>query len=160
MATIAPLNYTCIICKNNFPSENFYVRRRKRKDGSLSQERRNHCNSCQRKRSAKWQIENPISFMWSSAKSRAKSGNLPFNIEKSDIKIPEECPILKIKLKRTDGSASANSPTLDKIIPSLGYIKGNIQVISYMANIMKSNATPEEILNFCEWGLKTFRKEK
>jgi hypothetical protein len=159
MATILPKIYSCIVCNKNLEEEHFYIRKRKRKDGTLSNERRSHCNSCQKIRSKEWQNKNPISFMWSSAKSRAKSENLPFNIEKSDIKIPEKCPILKFELKKSIGNANKNSPTLDKIIPSLGYVKGNIQVISYMANIMKSNATPEEILSFCEWAFKTFRKE-
>lgn len=159
MATIAPLNYACIVCKRSLPPDEFYIRRRKRKDGTLSSERRAHCNECQKSRNLKWQVNNPIANMWSAAKARAKSDNLPFDIEQSDIVITEECPILGIKLWRAKGQAGPNSPTLDKIIPSLGYVKGNIQVISYMANIMKSNATPEQILKFCEWGFKTFKKD-
>lgn len=38
-----------------------------------------------------------------------------------------------------------DSPTIDKIIPNLGYVKGNVWVISAKANRMKSNATVEEL---------------
>lgn len=46
------------------------------------------------------------------------------------------------------------SPSLDKIIPSLGYAKGNIWVISYRANTIKNNCTFEEIQKLYEALLK------
>ena len=88
------------------------------------------------------------------AKARAKKNNLSFDIEIEDIIVPEICPILEIKLERKPygerGSFRPNSPSLDKIIPELGYIKGNIIVISMKANIMKCNATQEELLLFAK----------
>ena len=89
--------------------------------------------------------ENIQSILYWNAKRRAKEKNLPFNIEKSDVIIPEYCPILNIKLKVNEGVAKDSSPTLDRIIPSKGYVKGNIQVISYRANTIKNDATIEEL---------------
>lgn len=87
------------------------------------------------------------------AKSRAKKKNLEFNLELSDIVIPEYCPILKIKLvERTE-----HAPSLDRINPTKGYIKGNIQVISRKANVMKNNATPEELVRFANWVKKIYQ---
>lgn len=86
--------------------------------------------------------------MWMICKSRAKKYNLPFSIEISDIKIPEKCPLLEIPIVINIGKAKDNSPTLDKIIPELGYVKGNIQVISRKANWMKSNGTIQEFETF------------
>lgn len=80
------------------------------------------------------------------ARQRAKNKNLPFNIKLDDIIIPEYCPLLNIKLFKTKGHSTDNSPTLDRILPELGYIKGNIWVISYRANAIKRDALPEEIL--------------
>ena len=93
----------------------------------------------------------PELLLLRSAKHRAKAGNFPIDITIEDIKIPEFCPILKIKLEVSIENAAYNSPSLDKIIPELGYIKGNVQVISNLANTMKWNATFEQLINFAEW---------
>lgn len=37
---------------------------------------------------------------------------------------------------------------MDKIIPEKGYVKGNVRVISALANLMKNNATIEQLINF------------
>lgn len=82
------------------------------------------------------------------AKQRAKRDNLSFNITYEDITIPEYCPLLGIKLNNHLGEGNnlvEDSPSIDKIIPSLGYIKGNVWVISNKANRIKSNATFEEL---------------
>lgn len=56
-------------------------------------------------------------------------------------------------MKRNVGKPEDNSPTLDRIIPELGYVKNNIIVISFRANRIKCNATIDElkkITNFYE----------
>ncbi|HXQ35035.1 MAG TPA: hypothetical protein VN843_13560 [Anaerolineales bacterium] len=84
--------------------------------------------------------------MWGAAKHRAKNKNLEFNIDWSDIHIPEKCPLLEIPLIRKQGSGmSANSPSLDRINPTKGYVKGNVWVISGKANAVKNNASIEEV---------------
>ena len=47
--------------------------------------------------------------------------------------------------------AVPSSPSLDRIIPELGYVPGNVQVISHQANTMKSNATLKELKAFAAW---------
>jgi hypothetical protein len=90
------------------------------------------------------------------ARVRAKKDGYPCDISWEDIVIPEYCPILGVKLESGIGTVCNTSPTLDKIIPEKGYIKGNIQVISSKANLVKNDATPEEMLMFAEWAFKTF----
>ena len=79
------------------------------------------------------------------AKQRAKKANLPFNITIDDLTIPEKCPVLGIDIVIGSGQPVDGSPSLDKIIPSLGYVKGNVEVISWRANALKRDATVPEM---------------
>lgn len=87
--------------------------------------------------------------MWRNAKRRAEKYGLPFTIERDDITIPSRCPVLGIELRHDyngqKGSSIANSPSLDRIIPELGYTPDNILVVSRLANNIKSNATIDQI---------------
>lgn len=114
------------------------------------------------KSSLSWKRRNPKSVIITAVRSRAKRDGIPFNITEEDFDIPEYCPILGLKLKEASiGSIGRNSPSLDKILPELGYVKGNVRVISNMANSMKQDATPEELILFCKNTLKeSVRDEK
>ena len=82
-------------------------------------------------------------LMW--ARGRAKRKKLPFNLELTDIQIPGICPVLGIRLERGNRGGCAASASLDRIVPELGYTKGNVHVISLRANRLKSDATPAEL---------------
>lgn len=79
------------------------------------------------------------------ARRRAKIDNLEFNLELSDIIIPEFCPLLKCKLNTNYTNQCPTSPALDRINNNLGYIKGNVWVISHRANTVKSNCALDEL---------------
>lgn len=99
-------------------------------------------------------LSNTAAYMLRRAKSRAKKSNLSFDLTIEDIIIPEFCPILKLKLEVSlSGAPSNNSPSLDRIVPELGYTKGNVMVISNLANVMKNNARAEELVLFAKWVL-------
>ena len=66
---------------------------------------------------------NPERVLCQSAKERAVKFNLPFDIAPSDIIIPSHCKILGITLFKGKGNPAANSPSLDRIDPKLGYTK-------------------------------------
>ena len=90
--------------------------------------------------------------MFAHAKDRAKKLNLPFNLELTDIAIPERCPVFpEMLLSVGVGGPQPNSPSLDRLVPSLGYIKGNIRVISDRANRIKRDATADELFRIAEW---------
>ena len=81
-------------------------------------------------------------------KSRSKIVGVPFNLDINDFETPEYCPILGIKLEYGLTGKNTRSdfvPSIDRIIPELGYVKGNIKTISFKANRLKSNATLEEV---------------
>lgn len=117
------------------------------------------CKSCKRIQSRTYYLSNQVRInelvrasypkrlaanMLDRAKRRAKEKNLEFNLEITDIIIPEKCPVFNKKF--IIGSNNNYSPSLDRIDNSKGYIKGNVQVISRKANTIKSNATPEEVM--------------
>lgn len=84
--------------------------------------------------------------MWHHCKRRAKSKGIPFDISVTDVVIPDTCPLLGIPIVRDLGYVSHNTPSIDRIKPELGYVLGNIIVISHRANRIKNDASPEEIL--------------
>lgn len=105
----------------------------------------------------KWADKNVEKRMFQSSKSRAMRDNILFDLEISDIVVPSKCPILNIELKHNNRkSAKYNSPSLDRFDNNKGYIKGNIQVISYRANTMKGDATPKDLLQFAYWVILTY----
>lgn len=87
----------------------------------------------------------PENQLFHSAKSRAKRYGLEFNITKDDIVVPDVCPLLGIRLKINYGTVGPDSPTVDRIIPTKGYVRGNVMVISSRANSIKQNASVSEI---------------
>ena len=105
------------------------------------------CNKCN---SERVKSSTPEYKMIARAKSRAKIKHIEFNIEISDIMIPDVCPILGIPLLGNSGKSGGkiNSPALDRIDCKKGYIKGNIRVISHLANMMKSCAEEEHMITF------------
>jgi hypothetical protein len=87
----------------------------------------------------------PELYMFHRVKTRAKKDGVPFTLTREDIHIPDRCPVLGIALEIGGIGGSDNSPELDKVIPALGYVPGNVVVISRRANRIKSNATLEEL---------------
>jgi hypothetical protein len=85
------------------------------------------------------------------AKERANKHNIPFDITVKDVVIPTHCPVLGIPLFFTERKATDNTPSLDRIVPALGYIKGNIAVISHRANRLKQDSTVEDVLKLLAW---------
>ncbi len=97
----------------------------------------------------KFRRKNPALCLLYAARARAKAQGVPCTITVSDIQIPKFCPALGIPLRSRMGTGQApgsNSPAIDKILPRLGYIPGNVVVVSQLANLIKTNATIDQIL--------------
>lgn len=85
------------------------------------------------------------------ARSRAKRAGVPFDLTKDDIDIPTHCPVLGHKLEIGDRRQSETAPSLDRLRPERGYVKGNVFVISYQANRWKNNASPAALRAIADW---------
>ena len=85
------------------------------------------------------------------ARGRSKRKFIEFSIDRDDINIPNVCPYLKTKFVFGDYNTSMS---LDRIDPNKGYVKGNIQVVSLLANKCKSNLDLATLVTFAEGVLK------
>lgn len=87
----------------------------------------------------------PARELWRSAKARARRLGLPFAIEVNDVVVPALCPVLGTPLAIGTREEHNNSPSLDRIEPTKGYVKGNVVVISYRANSLRRDASVQEL---------------
>jgi hypothetical protein len=88
----------------------------------------------------------PRMKMLSAAKQRAKLRGLDCNITVADITIPTHCPLLGIRIEIGDGIISDNAPTLDRIENNAGYVRGNVIVVSHVANRCKGASGSADLL--------------
>jgi hypothetical protein len=100
-------------------------------------------------RAREWRQRNPKYMLHSSAKRRAAVKSIEFSIVKEDIpEIPDICPIALIPIfPRNDGTKGPcdNSPSLDRVDTTKGYVKGNLRVLSHKGNRMKADMGIEEL---------------
>ena len=83
------------------------------------------------------------------AKQRARRDGLEFTITVDDIIIPELCPLLGVPITNVSGQGRVQTnASIDRKDPSKGYTPDNIWVISDLANRMKQDATPEQLVAF------------
>ena len=149
----------CTKCGTEKEVTEFYTTRHGNLEGK--------CMACRRSLNSEWYRKNktnvevkrkedrhadPVKHMLHRAKARAKREGLPFNLEHQDIEVPDVCPVLSIPLVIGEGSGGEDgSPSLDKFIPMLGYVKGNVSVISWRANSLKRNGTLAEMEALVTW---------
>jgi len=145
----------CKICRNkrktellnNKKKDPVFLSKLKSKDSIRKKiYRKNHQDFLFEKRKM-----NIVKILLSKSKTRAKTQNMEHNIAEEDIIIPLFCPVLGIPIFVSRGKVSDNSPSLDRINNNLGYIKGNVKVISYKANALKSNGSINEFRKIIEY---------
>jgi len=88
--------------------------------------------------------------LWWGAQDRAKKLELSCNVTREYIESiwPKDdcCPILHQPFVYPDGKPKRRgalplTPSIDRIKPELGYVEGNVAVISHCANTLKGNCT-------------------
>ena len=141
----------CNSCGTTKPVSEFF-RRNKSKDGYQS-----ICKPCCKIFSVEYKKtkRGHLSQYLGDSKQRAKEKNLAFNL---DLKYLESitidvCPVFKTVFDwgRDNKGQGTERPSLDRIIPKLGYVKGNVAFISMKANIIKQDATAEDLYAVADW---------
>lgn len=102
----------------------------------------------------------PTRYRFNKLRERCKRGGIDFNLTEEDLIVPAICPYLGIELiEMNDGRQQDNSASIDRIDNNKGYIKGNVEVISMLANRMKQNANKEQLLRFAKIIIERYSNE-
>jgi hypothetical protein len=125
------------------------------------------CKLCENLSMGNRYNNNPIPQMLSNAKIRAKNKNIPFEIDSFYLKeiFPKDnmCPVLKVKFEYGYTSKTkinkSYAPSLDRIIPSKGYVRGNCIIVSDIVNRIKQDATPEQLERVLKFYLKYYKSQ-
>ena len=99
-----------------------------------------------------WRSDNPQGNLVILARARAKARSLPCTITVATLVWPTHCPIFGMELdynKTPPGERQHAKrdafPTLDRKVPALGYVPGNVFVLSYKANRLKQDSSIEQL---------------
>ena len=100
----------------------------------------------------KWYFNRTLSKI----RQKCKKKNLPLDIDSTYLVsiFPKDnlCPALKIEMVFGGNKLQRfNSPSVDRIIPEKGYVKGNVRFVSYLANAIMNDANADEILKVGNW---------
>lgn len=93
-------------------------------------------------------VDNPDRWLrgrLSPTRARAERLGVSFNIHPADIELPTHCPILGVELRYGAYERGPYNPSFDRIIPERGYVKGNVRVISHLANSCRQNCDDPEV---------------
>ena len=143
----------CRGCLEEHPREFFPLRADKSGDV-----RRPYCptciNSINRSRYKAYKRTSPFKHRLVRARTRAKHLGLPFDLDENYLKEiwTGVCPALGIVIDiALAGREDDQAAELDRIVPSKGYIKGNVVFLSRRANRIKNDARPEELRSIANW---------
>jgi len=153
----------CSFCKKKLSIEKFRTVSRKNWRGQYPQ-----CKICESSLMKIKYKKNPIPQMLSNAKIRAKQKGVDFNLTSQYLKkiFPKDnkCPITGLNFEfgyiNKEKINKNNSPSLDRIIPSKGYVIGNVMVISDLMNRMKQDSTFEDIEKLYNFYKKNIKNDK
>ena len=98
-------------------------------------------------------VNNTMSNRRKAAKEKGKIFDLTSEYLHSIFPKDNLCPIFKVPL--VWGGNKDNSPSLDCIIPDLGYVEKNVAWISTRANVMKHVSNPLNLRKMADWIDKT-----
>lgn len=145
----------CLVCRGEYCAAHYKSQPRKYKARAAKWKTKNPGYHTRKSRA--WaqnqRRTNPAHYMWQTLRQRARARGIEFNLEPTDLFIPEFCPVLGVRLSPlgTGNSHFDTAPSVDRIESRLGYVRGNVAVISKRANYWKSNATAEDHERIAAW---------
>lgn len=146
------LGKDCTQCTMSKVGKAYGEKRRANPTGKTSSE---HCKNYNQRQFEKNPFEFRLKRTLRACKTRAKKYNVPFKITLQDLidMFPTDnlCPVLKKPFVWGTKSSKELSPSIDRMIPELGYVKGNIKFISYKANRIKNDSTVEILENLINY---------
>lgn len=91
--------------------------------------------------------------MLSSAKHRAKKVGRKFEIDEDHlcglwVRQNQQCALTGDSMA-TEMGAGKDKVSIDRVDPAKGYVKGNIQLVTTVANTLKLDLRQEELVEFC-----------
>lgn len=100
---------------------------------------------------------NPLQRLFWNCKSSARRRGIEWKLDITDLVVPTHCPYLGMELKFVPGRGHQPSrPSIDRKDSSKGYTPDNIEIISMKANMMKQNATADELAVFATEVLRRY----
>jgi hypothetical protein len=120
--------------------------------GFIRWTKRNNCVNCYTKNSIPKNFEKRKQQLVSKIKAQAKLKGIEFNLTKQDIDWVKSCPIMDIEINYyTEKFREYNTASFDRKDPNKGYIKGNVFIISNIANMRKSDLTVKQMERMLEY---------
>lgn len=115
----------------------------------------------QRKHVERYQQTDPIKYLIGRIKINAKRKGIEFNLDPSDFTMPKLCPVLGIPIVPFKGKFEPGAASFDRIDPHKGYVKGNVNIISWRANMLKRDCTdPTELRAVADYIEQTLAKQR
>ena len=147
---------TCVICEDTFtqegPRQNTCTKscareRARRASKKWYEEHREQVLGERCEKSRKFRETQTLQSIFNGTRNRAKDKGIDFDINLDDLGAPSVCPVFGEPFVRK----TRMGMSIDRIDPTKGYIKGNVQVISKLANVMKNDASVDELRLFANW---------
>lgn len=141
----------CQVCNSLKPCDEFMAR------SDRPGQQKSTCRECYRIQGrASYERNKAKAFFRHKAsrtRSRAQNLRLPYNITADHLEQiwTGHCPVFGLKLIREADRVQEDAPELDRIIPSLGYVIGNVVWLSRRANRLKNNVTADELRQLLLW---------
>ena len=141
----------CKQCKEEKPIDEYYSK----SDKNFPEQTHNICKKCTVIKDCKKSKElPPLKRFIRSTRVSARLRGLEFSLTEKDLlPLPEYCIYTGIKLdyesiNEEGGMRARFGPCVDRIDSTKGYIPGNVQIISSLANRLKLDLSIEQLVSF------------